>query len=341
MCWPIHRSCCDGAALQRFSTSSFLRRSGTSGWVWSILEVEAEGSSIWKKILLAEQKISYALVLRFDGLSMFPGGFGATDWWKLSLGVPRAVSERGKNFQGPKKRQFLVVFLELSRKVWLRQGRSMGRAIRTALCGSTCHRTFQGAVDDRQRAVAGASIIDDGWVAKERWVELSICTDEKPFFLRLYCKGKVIVMRAAFYEVSWTTIFLPTLRDPWVCWIPTTALRGFPFHFVFQAQVLQTIHILLQSTRSESTLFCNLTAGWYLKLRLHWPTGWPSMLAASNWSETWHIWRLQVVFGSPWSPPRNQVVAADYDFRSLDLIKSINQPPPNKWMLVFFIHFFR
>lgn len=161
------------------------------------------------------------------------------------------------------------------------------------------------------------------------------------FFLRLYCKGKVIVMRAAFYEVSWTTIFLPTLRDPWVCWIPTTALRGFPFHFVFQAQVLQTIHILLQSTRSESTLFCNLTAGWYLKLRLHWPTGWPSMLAASNWSETWHIWRLQVVFGSPWSPPRNQVVAADYDFRSLDLIKSINQPPPNKWMLVFFIHFFR
>lgn len=134
-------------------------------------------------------------------------------------------------------------------------------------------------------------------------------------------------MRAAFYEVSWTTIFLPTLRDPWVCWIPTTALRGFPFHFVFQAQVLQTIHILLQSTRSESTLFCNLTAGWYLKLRLHWPTGWPSMLAASNWSETWHIWRLQVVFGSPWSPPRNQVVAADYDFRSLDLIKSINQPP--------------
>lgn len=115
-----------------------------------------------KKILLAEQKISYALVLRFDGLSMFPGGFGATDWWKLSLGVPRAVSERGKNFQGPKKRQFLVVFLELSRKVWLRQGRSMGRAIRTALCGSTCHRTFQGAVDDRQRAVAGASIIDDG-----------------------------------------------------------------------------------------------------------------------------------------------------------------------------------
>eukprot|EP00434_Breviolum_minutum_P003915 symbB.v1.2.003442.t1/scaffold194.1/size275082/3 len=43
-----------------------------------------------------------------------------------------------------------------------------------------------------------------------------------------------------------------------------------------QAQVLQTIHILLQSTRSESTLFCNLTAGWYL----------------------------------------NQVVAADYDFRN-------------------------
>ena len=34
----------------------------------------------------------------------------------------------------------------------------MGRAIRAALCGSTCHRTFQGAVDDRQRAVAGASV---------------------------------------------------------------------------------------------------------------------------------------------------------------------------------------
>lgn len=31
-----------------------------------------------------------------------------------------------------------------------------------------------------------------------------------------------------------------------------------------QAQVLQTIHILIQSTPMESTLFCNLTAGWYL-----------------------------------------------------------------------------
>eukprot|EP00418_Pyrodinium_bahamense_P058354 CAMPEP_0179183422 /NCGR_PEP_ID=MMETSP0796-20121207/90896_1 /TAXON_ID=73915 /ORGANISM="Pyrodinium bahamense, Strain pbaha01" /LENGTH=322 /DNA_ID=CAMNT_0020887281 /DNA_START=32 /DNA_END=997 /DNA_ORIENTATION=+ len=30
------------------------------------------------------------------------------------------------------------------------------------------------------------------------------------------------------------------------------------------AQVLQTIHILLQATPAESTLFCNLTAGWYL-----------------------------------------------------------------------------
>lgn len=30
------------------------------------------------------------------------------------------------------------------------------------------------------------------------------------------------------------------------------------------AQVLQTIHILLQATPTESTLFCNLTAGWYL-----------------------------------------------------------------------------
>jgi hypothetical protein len=33
-----------------------------------------------------------------------------------------------------------------------------------------------------------------------------------------------------------------------------------------EAQVLQTIHILLQSTPKDSTLFCNLTAGWYLKL---------------------------------------------------------------------------
>ena len=31
-----------------------------------------------------------------------------------------------------------------------------------------------------------------------------------------------------------------------------------------QAQVLQTIHILLQSVPIHSTLFCNLTAGWYL-----------------------------------------------------------------------------
>mmetsp|Transcript_16290 Transcript_16290/g.35664 ORF Transcript_16290/g.35664 Transcript_16290/m.35664 type:complete len:824 (+) Transcript_16290:51-2522(+) len=30
------------------------------------------------------------------------------------------------------------------------------------------------------------------------------------------------------------------------------------------AQVLQTIHILLQATPSDSLLFCNLTAGWYL-----------------------------------------------------------------------------
>ncbi|CAJ1446624.1 unnamed protein product, partial [Effrenium voratum] len=32
-----------------------------------------------------------------------------------------------------------------------------------------------------------------------------------------------------------------------------------------QAQVLQTIHILLAATPAESTLFCNLTAGWYLR----------------------------------------------------------------------------
>eukprot|EP00927_Polykrikos_kofoidii_P086243 TRINITY_DN9603_c0_g2_i4.p1 TRINITY_DN9603_c0_g2~~TRINITY_DN9603_c0_g2_i4.p1 ORF type:complete len:877 (+),score=129.74 TRINITY_DN9603_c0_g2_i4:70-2700(+) len=30
------------------------------------------------------------------------------------------------------------------------------------------------------------------------------------------------------------------------------------------AQILQTIHILLQATPAESTLFCNLNAGWYL-----------------------------------------------------------------------------
>jgi len=35
-------------------------------------------------------------------------------------------------------------------------------------------------------------------------------------------------------------------------------------HNRIAAQVLQTIHILLQATPAESTLFCNLTAGWYL-----------------------------------------------------------------------------
>lgn len=35
-------------------------------------------------------------------------------------------------------------------------------------------------------------------------------------------------------------------------------------HNRIAAQVLQTIHILLQATPVESTLFCNLTAGWYL-----------------------------------------------------------------------------
>jgi len=54
-----------------------------------------------------------------------------------------------------------------------------------------------------------------------------------------------------------------------------------------QAQVLQTIHILLQSTPKDSTLFCNLTAGWYL----------------------------------------NQVVTAEYDFRS-------NEDLLHLWMTV-------
>lgn len=42
--------------------------------------------------------------------------------------------------------------------------------------------------------------------------------------------------------------------------------RGFrvDLHNKVAAQVLQTIHILLQALPAESTLFCNLTAGWYL-----------------------------------------------------------------------------